>query len=91
MTFQKKHWFDADITIMWLEFLLDDLFPGKKVGLSMDHAPCHKAKAVQAYINKMQDMGRLALEFIDGGLTSVIQVCDLDSNKPLKLIPRVDT
>ena len=85
MTFQKKHWFDADITIMWLEFLLDELFPGKKVGLSMGQAPCHKAKTVQAYIKKMQDMGRLALEFIDGGLTSVIQVCDLDGNKPLNI------
>ena len=33
----------------------------------------------------MQDMGRLILEFIDGALTSVIQVCDLDGNKPLKI------
>ena len=85
MTFQKKHCFDADITIMWLQFLLDVLYPGKKVGLSMDKAPQHNAEKVQVYIKKMYDEGRLVLEFIDGGLTSVIQVCDLEGNKPLKV------
>ena len=31
MSFQKKHWFDEDITIEWLGWVLDVLYPGKKV------------------------------------------------------------
>ena len=84
IAFHPRHWFDAGITIQWLEFLLNDLFPGKKVGLTMDKAPQHNSAKVQEYIKKKEEEGRLVLEFIDGGLTSVIQVCDLDANKPLK-------
>ena len=31
MSFQKKHWFDEDITIEWFDWILDVLYPGKKV------------------------------------------------------------
>ena len=40
VTFQKKHWFDTDITIRWLNWLKDQ-FPNLKVGLIWDHAPAH--------------------------------------------------
>ena len=70
---------------MWLDFLLGEIYPGKKVGLSMDKAPQHNSALVQEYIKKKYDEGRLVVVFIHGGLTSVIQVCDLDANKPLKV------
>jgi len=86
MAFQKKHWFDVDITIECLDFVLDVLYPGKKVGISMDHAPAHMAAEVIEYIERRTDEGRLVMGFIDGGLTSILQVCDLAANKQLKAI-----
>ena len=84
MAFQKKHWFDGDITIEWLDFILDVIYPGKKVGISMDMAPCHRTGEVAAYIKRREAEGRLVLRFIEGGLTSVIQVADLITNKEFK-------
>ena len=52
--FQKKHWFDADITIRWLKWLKDQ-FPGKKVGLIWDHAPAHTNKFVQNFLDQCSD------------------------------------
>ena len=70
---------------MWVEILLNDIILGKKVGLSADKAPQRNAATVKVYVKKMEDIGRLVLKFIDTGLTSVIRVCDLDGNKPLKI------
>ena len=39
MCFHPKHWFDADVTVEWFEWLLHVVYPGKKVGVSMDQAP----------------------------------------------------
>eukprot|EP00804_Cyclotella_cryptica_P009838 CCRYP_014149-RA/>CCRYP_014149-RA protein AED:0.04 eAED:-0.04 QI:0/-1/0/1/-1/1/1/0/248 len=82
VTFQKKHWFDADITIEWLDILLDKTYPGKKVGLIWDMAGCNTAEQVAKYIENRKD--RLIVAQIYGGLTSVLQVCDLVANKLLK-------
>ena len=41
--FQRKNWFDEDITIEYLDFLLGVVHPGKKVGLSMDMASAPSA------------------------------------------------
>ena len=41
---------------------------------------------VQAYINEKVAEGRLVIGYINGGLTSVLQVCDLCANKQLKAI-----
>lgn len=84
VTFQKKHWFDEDITIQWFDWVLDVLFPGKKVGISMDMAPAHRSGRVAEHIKKREDEGHLVCLFIDGGLTSVLQVCDLAANKEIK-------
>jgi hypothetical protein len=81
-TFQKKHWFDADITIEWLDFLLDETYPGKKVGLIWDMAGCNTAEQVAKYIENRKD--RLIVAQIYGGLTLVLQVCDLVASKLLK-------
>ena len=81
MAFQKKHWFDEDITIEWFDFILDVVYPDKKLGITMDMAPCHRTGKVAAYIKRREAEGRLVLRFIEGGLTSVIQVADLIANK----------
>ncbi|KAL7539007.1 hypothetical protein ACHAWF_006267 [Thalassiosira exigua] len=86
MTFQKKHWFDEDITIMWLEWILDVIHPGKKVGISLDMAPAQRGGRVKEYVDKRTADGRLVLKYIEGGLTSVLQVCDLVANKDIKAI-----
>jgi len=84
--FQPKHWFDEDITIQWLEWVLDVLHPGCKVGVSLDMAPAHRGGRVKAYIDRRTAEGRLVVEEIDGGLTSVLQVCDLAANKEIKAL-----
>jgi hypothetical protein len=84
MVFQKKHWFDEDITIVWFDWILNVQYPGKKVGISMDMAPCQTGAKVRQYIAEKTSEGRLIVVFIDGGLTSVLQVCDLAANKEFK-------
>ena len=54
LAFQKKHWFDKDITVEYLDWLLDVVHPGKKVGLTLDAAPCHRDHLVAEYIKNGQ-------------------------------------
>ena len=79
--FQKKHWFDTDVTIEWLNWLHEQ-FPGKKIGLIWDHAPAHVNKVIAEYLRR--NTSWLTTSLIPGGLTSVLQVCDLIINKKLK-------
>ena len=81
VTFHPKHWFDEDITIEYLEHLLE-LYPGKKIGVIWDACRAHSTPLVLSFIEENKD--RLVCVGIDGGLTSVIQVCDLVANKDLK-------
>ena len=81
ITFHHKHWFDEDITIEYLEHLLN-LHPGKKIGLIWDACKAHSTPLVQAFIEEHSD--RIVCVGITGGLTSVIQVCDLVANKDIK-------
>jgi len=50
----------------------------------MDMCSAHYTEAVRAFIAETFAEGRLAVGYIDGGLTSAIQVCDLVVNKDLK-------
>ena len=84
MDFQIKHWFDDDITIKYLEFILGVVHPGKKVGLSMDMDLDRYSGRVSDYIEKRNKEGHLVLGFINGGINSVLQVCDLVTNKEIK-------
>ena len=40
----------------------------------------------QAYISRRVAEGRLVIGYVDGGLTSVLQICDLCANKQLKAL-----
>ena len=83
--FQKKHWFDVHITIAWLKWLKAQYNrPGVKIGLIWDKAPSQKESCtmVQDWIEKNKDW--LVVELIPGGMTSILQVCDLTCNAVLK-------
>ena len=49
-------------------------------------APAHRSGCVSEYIEKRTKESRIVLGFINGGLTYVLQVCDLVSNKEFKAI-----
>ena len=84
MVFQSKHWFDNDINIKYFDWVLDGLFPGIKVVMSMGMTPSHISGRVAAYFKQKYGTGRLVVGFINGGLTSVLQVCDLVAKKTFK-------
>ena len=86
MAFQNKHYFDDDITIEYFDLLLYVLYHGKKVGLFLDMAPDHCGGKVLVYIKKREEEGSLIIGFIEGGLTSVLQVCDICSNNEFKAL-----
>ena len=83
--FQEKHWFDADIFMRWLLWLLEK-YPGKRIALIIDKAPCQTKnnKKLAEFLKKKEEEGVLIIIYIDGGLTSVLQVCDLCVNKEIK-------
>ena len=82
VTFQKKHWFDKHITLRWLKWLKKQFPDGSKVLLVWDHAPAHDDKTVDAWLALNIDWLRVMC--IPGGLTSIMQVCDLTANAQLK-------
>jgi hypothetical protein len=59
---------------------LSQCFPNERIGLIWDSASAHLMDEVVGYA---QELG-FAMSFIAAGLTSVLQVCDLVANKPLK-------
>jgi hypothetical protein len=77
--FQPSHWMDIPTAKKYIDFLLD-LFPGKKIGLIWDAASSHICQGLKDYTS-LKD---LVIGYIPAGLTSVLQVCDLYSNAPLK-------
>ncbi len=77
--FQSKHWMDTPTAIQYLDWLLM-CYPGERIGLIWDFAAAHKAVDV---IDHAAMLG-ITLAYIPGGLTSILQICDLYVNKPLK-------
>ena len=67
VAFQKKHWFDATITIRYLKWLKSQYGHGsQKIFLIWDHAPAHDARIVQEFIDKAEDDGWLVVKLIPG-------------------------
>ena len=52
----------------------------------MNMTPDHQSGCVLEYAKKRTKEGSLVLGFINGCLTSVIQVCDLVANKEFKAL-----
>jgi hypothetical protein len=77
--FQPKHWMDAYTAKKCLDWILT-LYPGKKIGVIWDYAGAHIDAGVQKHANSVG----IILEFINKGMTSLQQPCDLWANQPLK-------
>ena len=56
MFFQRKHWFDAPITIKYRQWLHVQ-YAGKKILLIWDHAPAHDAQVVRDFIEEAEVAG----------------------------------
>ena len=55
MEFQKKYWFYDDITIDYFDLLLNIIYHGKRVGLSLYMFPSHHGGKFAAYIKKIEE------------------------------------
>lgn len=65
VAFQKKHWFNADITIRYLKWLKDQ-FADKKIFLIWDHAPAHSCQRTQQFLDQAENEGWLVTKLIPG-------------------------
>lgn len=84
IAFQRKHWFDAPTTLRYLEFI-DSLYDDdESIGLVWDMAPAHRDTRVAEALQKYAERGRMFTFVIPGGMTSILQVCDLTLNAPIK-------
>ena len=87
-SFQHKHWFDKYITLRYLKWLKlyfeREISQGHVIGLLWDHAPAHSHQFVKDYL--AANDGWLVVMMIPGGLTSIMQPCDLVVNKELKAL-----
>ncbi|EEY62080.1 uncharacterized protein PITG_12622 [Phytophthora infestans T30-4] len=77
--FQPSHWMDTPTAKKYADVLVS-LYPGRKIGLIWDAASAHICQEMIDYLNKKGIM----YEFIPAGLTSIMQICDLYVNRPLK-------
>lgn len=79
VTFQPKHWMDKPGCCKFLDWL-SSCFPGEKIGLIWDAATSHLSEDVKEKADELN----ITLGDIPAGCTSLIQICDLIANKPLK-------
>ncbi len=77
--FQAKHWMDKPTCKLYLQWQRN-CFPNGNIGLIWDFAAAHKSEDVLNYAIQLG----ITIGFIPAGLTSILQVCDLLINKPLK-------
>jgi hypothetical protein len=80
VNFNPTHWMNKEMAKRYIDWLVGCFEEGESIGLIWDSASSHTAEEVVQYA---QDKG-ISMGFIPGGLTSVMQVCDLVVNKPLK-------
>jgi transposase len=79
VTFHPKHWMDKKGCCTYLEWLRS-CYPGEKLGLIWDAASSHFSDEVKQKAAELN----IALAGIPPGCTSLIQICDLIANKPIK-------
>ena len=70
---------DAYTARKCLDWLVS-LYPGKKIGVVWDYAGDHIDAGVRAYAESLG----IVVEYINKGMTSVQQPCDLWTNQTLK-------
>lgn len=80
MNFQKWHWFYKVITLRWINWLIDQLPRGKRIGLVWDACPSHLAQLVQDRLAEFGHQQRFITADIPGGMTSILQLGDICIN-----------
>ena len=81
VTFQPNHWMDALVAKKYLNWL-KNLYPRKIIGLLWDHAGPHISTEVVEYAQRLG----IVVDFINKGMTSVQQPCDLYANQRIKKV-----
>lgn len=79
VTFQPKHWMDKQGSCIYLEWL-SSCYHGEKIGLIWDAASSHFCEDVMEKAAALN----IVLGAIPPGCTSLLQICDLIANKPIK-------
>ena len=79
ITFHPKHWMDKEGCCLYLEWLRS-CYPEEKLGLVWDAATSHFCESVVETASNLN----IALGAVPPGCTSLIQICDLIANKPIK-------
>lgn len=79
VTFHPKHWMDKEGCILYLEWLRS-CYPEGTIGLIWDAATSHLSEAVASKAAELN----IVLGAVPGGCTSIMQICDLIANKPIK-------
>ena len=72
VVFQPNHWIDTLIAKKYLDWV-KSLYPEKTIGLVWDHAGPHISAEVVQYAESLG----IIIEYINKGMTSVQQPCDL--------------
>lgn len=79
VTFHPKHWMDKQGCCIYLEWLRS-CYPEEKIGLIWDAASSHFSDQVKEKATEL----KITMAGIPPGCTSLIQICDLIANKPIK-------
>jgi hypothetical protein len=87
--FKETHWNNGQICVLYLQHIvaLYASRPHEVIGLIWDAATCHESEEINNFVaenNANPNTPDIHLFGIDGGLTSIIQPCDLVVNKDLK-------
>ncbi|GMF53758.1 unnamed protein product [Phytophthora fragariaefolia] len=77
--FQPSHWMDTSTANCFVDFLAS-LFPNQKIGLFWDAASSDTYQEVIDYLG----VKGFIHEFAPVGVTTIMQICDLYTNRPLK-------
>lgn len=79
VVFQPSHWVDWKIAVKYLNWL-KERYPDETIGLIWDHAGAHIKEEVLEHAHSIG----VEIEFINKGMTSIQQPCDLWANCPAK-------
>jgi hypothetical protein len=86
LLFNKTHWMTQYAFVIYLNWL-KKMFPSRRILLVVDRSTTHFGKLISEWLEKNHSStspGKIFLEYIQEGMTSIQQVCDISINKPLK-------
>src|SRR4051812_38870335 len=86
--FNPTHWMTQSTFIIYLEWILK-MFPNRTTLLIVDRSRTHYGEVISNWLTKnhaSSSGGKIYIEYIQEGMTSVQQVCDIGVNKTVKQI-----